>query len=79
MRARREHAVPLPTQAVELLKSMLPITGCLRYAFTNRSDPTMPIGTNYANNVMDLCGLTAKQSPPRIPSPILHGDERARA
>ena len=63
MKARREHAVPLPTQAVELLKSMLPITGGLRYVFTNRSDPTMPIGTNYANNVMDLCGLTGKQSP----------------
>ncbi|CRM04650.1 Putative prophage CPS-53 integrase [Pseudomonas sp. 28 E 9] len=63
MKARREHAVPLPTQAVELLKSMLPITGGLRYVFTNRNDPTMPIGTNYANNVMDLCGLTGKQSP----------------
>ena len=63
MKARREHAVPLPTQAVELFKSMLPITGGLRYVFTNRSDPTMPIGTNYANNVMDLCGLTGKQSP----------------
>ncbi|PIB41834.1 integrase [Pseudomonas sp. 2822-15] len=63
MKARREHAVPLPDQAVELLKSMLPITGGLRYVFTNRSDPTMPIGTNYANNVMDLCGLTGKQSP----------------
>jgi len=63
MKARREHAVPLPDQAVELLKSMLPITGGLRYVFTNRSDPTMPIGTNYANNVMDICGLTGKQSP----------------
>ena len=63
MKARRDHAVPLPTQAVELLESMIPITGGLRYVFTNRSDPTAPIGTNYANNVMDLCGLTGKQSP----------------
>ncbi|MBE8590792.1 tyrosine-type recombinase/integrase [Pseudomonas sp. MAFF 301449] len=63
MKARREHAVPLPIQAVDLLKSMLPITGGLRYVFTNRSDPTAPIGTNYANNVMDLCGLTGRQSP----------------
>lgn len=63
MKARREHAVPLPTQAVDLLKSMLPVTGGLRYVFTNRSDPTAPIGTNYANNVMELCGLTGKQSP----------------
>jgi len=63
MKARREHAVPLPTQAVYLLKSMIPVTGGLRYVFTNRSDPTAPIGTNYANNVMDLCGWTGKQSP----------------
>lgn len=63
MKARRDHAVPLSTQAVELLKRMLPITGGQRYVFTNRSDPTMPIGTNYANNVMDVCGLTGKQSP----------------
>lgn len=63
MKARREHAVPLPTQAVDLLRSMLPITGGLRYVFTNRSDPTAPIGTNYANNALDLCGLTGRQSP----------------
>lgn len=63
MKMRRDHSVPLSRQAVELLKSMLPITGHLRYVFTNRSDSTMPIGTNYANNVMDACGLTGKQSP----------------
>lgn len=63
MKMRREHVVPLPTQAVDLLKRMLPITGGLRYVFTNRSDPTIPIGTNYANSAMDICGLTGKQSP----------------
>ena len=63
MKMRRDHSVPLPTQAINLLKSMLPITGGLRYVFTNRSDPTMPIGTNYANSVMEICGLTGKQSP----------------
>ena len=63
MKARRDHSVPLPTQAVELLKDMLPITGGQRYVFTNRSDPTRPIGTNYANHVMEICGLTGKQSP----------------
>jgi integrase len=63
MKMRRDHSVPLPAQAIDLLKSMLPITGGLRYVFTNRSDPTMPIGTNYANSVMEICGLTGKQSP----------------
>lgn len=63
MKMRRDHVVPLPRQAVELLREMLPVTGHLRYVFTNRSDPTMPIGTNYANNVMEACGLTGRQSP----------------
>jgi len=63
MKMRRDHVVPLPRQAIELLEEMLPVTGHLRYVFTNRSDPTMPIGTNYANNVMEACGLTGKQSP----------------
>ncbi|WP_434695306.1 tyrosine-type recombinase/integrase [Pseudomonas sp. Z1-14] len=63
MKMRRDHVVPLPRQAVELLREMLPLTGHLRYVFTNRSDPMMPIGTNYANNVMEACGLTGRQSP----------------
>jgi integrase len=63
MKMRRDHSVPLSTQTVELLKSMRPITGHLRYVFINRNDPALPIGTNYANNAMDACGLTGKQSP----------------
>lgn len=63
MKMRRDHVVPLPRQAIDLLREMLPVTGHLRYVFTNRSDPTMPIGTNYANNVMEACGLTGRQSP----------------
>lgn len=63
MKMRRDHSVPLSRQAVELLKSMLPITGGQRYVFRNRNIMTAPIGTNYANNVMDSCGLTGKQSP----------------
>lgn len=63
MKMRRDHMVPLPRQAVELLKNMLPITGNKRYVFMNRNIATAPIGTNYANNVMDSCGLTGKQSP----------------
>lgn len=63
MKMRRDHMVPLPRQAVELLKNMLSITGGKRYVFMNRNIATAPIGTNYANNVMDSCGLTGKQSP----------------
>ncbi|AIB35944.1 MULTISPECIES: tyrosine-type recombinase/integrase [Pseudomonas] len=63
MKMRRDHAVPLSTQAIAILESMLPITGDKRYVFINRNSTTAPIGTNYANNVMDSCGLTGIQSP----------------
>jgi integrase len=63
MKKQRDHAVPLPAQAIEILKSMLPLTGGLRYVFPHRSDPTIPIGTNYANSVIDICKLRGKQSP----------------
>lgn len=63
MKMRRDHTVPLSTQAIAILKSMLPITGDKRYVFINRNSTTAPIGTNYANNVMDSCGLTGIQSP----------------
>ena len=63
MKMRRDHVVPLSTQAIAILESMLPITGDKRYVFINRNTTTAPIGTNYANNVMDSCGLTGIQSP----------------
>ena len=63
MKMRREHMIPLPTQAVELLKTMLPISGGNRYVFPNRNDTARPIGINYAVGVLELCGLTGKQSP----------------
>lgn len=63
MKMRRDHAVPLSTQAIAILESMIPITGDKRYVFINRNSTTAPIGTNYANNVMDSCGLTGIQSP----------------
>lgn len=63
MKMRRDHAVPLPRQAIDLLKTMLPLTGHLEYIFVHRSDPTKPVSTNYANNVIELSGLTGIQSP----------------
>ncbi|PYD07146.1 integrase, partial [Pseudomonas savastanoi pv. glycinea] len=63
MKMRRDHVVPLPKQAIELLKTMLPLTGHLEYIFVHRSDPTKPVSTNYANNVIELSGLTGIQSP----------------
>lgn len=63
MKMRRDHLVPLPVQAVELLHSMRPISGRFRHVFPGRNDYSRPIGTNYATSVMDLCGLKGRQSP----------------
>lgn len=43
MKARREHVVPLPTQAVELLKVMHPIKGRTKCVFPNRDDCKRPL------------------------------------
>lgn len=63
MKMRRDHVVPLPTQAIDVLKRMLPISGRFRFVFPNRSDYSRPIGMNYATSVMDMCGLKGRQSP----------------
>ena len=63
MKMRRDHVIPLSTQAVDLLQAMLPISGRFRFVFAGRSDYSRPIGTNYATSVMDMCGLKGRQSP----------------
>lgn len=62
MKMRRDHVIPLSTQAVDLLKSMLPLSADLAYVFPGRGI-AKPIGPNYATDVMKLCGLQGKQSP----------------
>ncbi|WP_433886693.1 tyrosine-type recombinase/integrase [Pseudomonas vranovensis] len=63
MKMRRDHVVPLSRQAVEILRSMQPISGQLKYVFPNRSDAVRPVGINYAVNLLDRCGYTGRQSP----------------
>lgn len=63
MKMRRDHVVPLSRQAVQILRSMVPISGSMKYVFPNRSDPVRPIGINYAVNLLDKCGYAGRQSP----------------
>jgi integrase len=63
MKMSRDHCVPLPKQAIALLKAMLPITGHHDHIFVHRSNPAKPISTNYANTVIEQAGLTGLQSP----------------
>jgi len=42
VKKREEHSVPLPTQAIEVLRRLHPLTGHREYLFPNRSDPRKP-------------------------------------
>lgn len=42
MKRRREHLIPLPKQAIELLKRLHELTGAYSLLFTGRSDTTKP-------------------------------------
>ncbi|WP_017903618.1 tyrosine-type recombinase/integrase [Pseudomonas asplenii] len=63
MKMRRDHAVPLSSQAIDILRAMQSISGSMKYVFPNRSDAARPIGINYAVNLLDSCGYTGRQSP----------------
>ena len=62
MKMRRDHIIPLSTQAVEVLKAMQPVSADESYVFPGRSKGK-PIGTNYATDVMTACNLKGVQSP----------------
>ncbi len=42
VKKREEHSVPLPRQAIDLLKRLQPLTGSREYLFPNRSNPRKP-------------------------------------
>lgn len=62
MKMRRDHVIPLSTQAVRVIKEMRPLSADDRYVFSGRRRNS-PIGTNYATDVMAACKLQGKQSP----------------
>jgi integrase len=43
MKKRKEHVMPLPTQAVEILRTQLPITGKRTHVFPGRDDRAKPM------------------------------------
>lgn len=63
MKARREHIVPLPTQAVELLKAMHPITGHTQFVFPNRDDRQRPMADAALRQALKKLGWATKYSP----------------
>jgi integrase len=62
MKKRAVHVVPLPTQAVELLKALQTITGGRRYVFPNQRNPVECMGENTLNAALRSLGYRGQFS-----------------
>ena len=57
------HVVPLPKQAVELLKALHPITGHGRYVFPGERDHDRPMSDNTVRSALYALGYGEEQKP----------------
>jgi len=57
------HVVPMPTQAVELLKALHPITGHGRYVFPGERDHARPMSGNAVRSALYAIGFGKEQKP----------------
>ncbi|MDO7903401.1 tyrosine-type recombinase/integrase [Pseudomonas sp. K1(2024)] len=62
MKARRPHLVPLPSQAVALLRQLQEITGSYPLAFPGRNDRSRPMSENTVNKVLSTIGYENRQT-----------------
>ncbi|WP_256824976.1 tyrosine-type recombinase/integrase [Pseudomonas kurunegalensis] len=62
MKARRPHLVPLPTQAIALLRQLHEITGTYPLAFPGRNDRSRPMSENTVNKVLSTIGYEGRQT-----------------
>ena len=63
MKKRKEHVVPLPSQAVTMLRSMHGITGQHTHVFPNRDDRTKPMTDAAMRQALKNLGWSGKYSP----------------
>lgn len=63
MKARREHVVPLPSQAVTLLRAMHPITGNTKFVFPSRDDRSRPMSDAALRQALKKLGWAKRYSP----------------
>jgi integrase len=56
------HVVPLPTQAIEILKTLLPLTGGGRYVFPGERSHDRPISDNSVRSALYALGFGKEQS-----------------
>lgn len=63
MKKRKDHTIPLPRQAVTLLRAMQPITGHTQFCFPHRDDRNRPLEINTFRQMMHVLGWSGKYSP----------------
>jgi integrase len=63
MKKRKEHVVPLPTQAVEILRTLLPITGKRTHVFPGRDDRMKPMAIASFRQMLYAMEWSGKYSP----------------
>jgi integrase len=63
MKKRRQHIVPLPNQAMELLERLKAVTGNHEYLFPNRNDPRRPVSIGMLWKAVESMGYGGKFSP----------------
>lgn len=63
MKKRREHVVPLPTQAVEMLRALRGLTGRHAHLFPHRDDKTKPMAMASFRQALNVLGWAGKFSP----------------
>ena len=63
MKKRAEHVIPLPRQAVELLRTLKGITGHREHVFPNRDDRTKPMTDATMRQALKYLGWSGKYSP----------------
>jgi integrase len=62
MKARRPHVVPLPRQAVAILRQLQKITGSYDLLFPGQQNPDRPMSENTINKALRLMGYEGRQT-----------------
>ena len=63
MKKRKEHLIPLPSQAVEMLRAMHGITGRHAHVFPGRDDKSKPMSPVSIRQALYVLGWSGKYSP----------------
>lgn len=62
MKARRPHIVPLPRQAVTILRELQELTGAYALVFAGRNNTARPMSENTVNKALKVAGYEGRQT-----------------